>query len=391
MDRHYHFRIEGTASTEQYQYPREVRSQTLNIPTRDDRSSHGAKLRQDLTNAATQANQQGLPPEREGISLEFSGEPGFDLAFDSLDPKASQGIELSNVRRGPNNIAATVYVPPGKLDHFFRLIDRCSKSVQDQARAPRGQKIFDSTSSIRLAAVMAFWTDNRAFPNDTDQKLWWEVWVRSGNNQEEHDDAFQRFCLVAEGELQPFRNDNGTIKSNEMHIHSLPWPVEELQRLGAVDATVRITLSYFIEPSPGRRGWTNKFRYQSHGLRFKLRGPLEKEEVFRQRISRAFWDEEDGRPEGLGEPQSWALGRSGLTERGSIHCNWWKTSAAELADCGEVAVFPVGGWWKERKHLEKFNRRTRYALVISIETPDTTAELYTAIANKVAVQTQIST
>jgi len=38
-----------------------------------------------------------------------------------------------------------------------------------------------------------------------------------------------------------------------------------------------------------------------------------------------------------------------------------------------------------------FNRRTRYALVISIETPEVTAQLYSAIANKIAVQSEIAT
>lgn len=131
MAGHRHFVIEGNPSTEPYQYPGVGRGPSLNIPPRNDRPGHGQKLRQDLTRAVTQANQQGIPPEREGISLEFCGEPGFDLAFDSLNLKARLGIELSNVRRGPNNIAATVYVPPGKLDHFFKLIARCSKSIQD--------------------------------------------------------------------------------------------------------------------------------------------------------------------------------------------------------------------------------------------------------------------
>src|SRR5256885_8145814 len=31
---------------------------------------------------------------------------------------------------------------------------------------------------------------------------------------------------------------------------------------------MRVTLSFFVEPNPSRRGWQSKFRYQSHGLRF---------------------------------------------------------------------------------------------------------------------------
>ena len=57
---------------------------------------------------------------------------------------------------------------------------------------------------------------------------------------------------------------------------------------------MRVTLSYFIEPSPGRRGWTRKHRYQSHGLRFEVKHPLETDDAFHKRISRAAWEEDEG-------------------------------------------------------------------------------------------------
>jgi hypothetical protein len=75
-----------------------------------------------------------------------------------------------------------------------------------------------------------------------------------------------------EGELQPFERaktkDGHRIKTKEMHVHELPWPKALLQDLGETPVTMRVTLSYFIQPSPGRMGWGQKFRFQSHGLRF---------------------------------------------------------------------------------------------------------------------------
>ena len=38
---------------------------------------------------------------------------------------------------------------------------------------------------------------------------------------------------------------------------------------------MRVTLSYFIDPSPGARGWTTRYGYESHGLRFAVRNQLE--------------------------------------------------------------------------------------------------------------------
>lgn len=56
--------------------------------------------------------------------------------------------------------------------------------------------------------------------------------------------------LVIEGELQPFEKD----KTKEMHLHKIPWPKEILRDLGETQATMRVTLSYFIEPGPGEIG-----------------------------------------------------------------------------------------------------------------------------------------
>ena len=65
-----------------------------------------------------------------------------------------------------------------------------------------------------------------------------------------------RVNLVIQGEIQPF-NDDGT--TYEMRVHELPWPREELLRLGETEAELRVTLSYFIEPNPGNRGWGASF------------------------------------------------------------------------------------------------------------------------------------
>src|SRR5690606_6375663 len=72
--------------------------------------------------------------------------------------------------------------------------------------------------------------------------------------------------MLFEGHIRPYRDDSGTIKTNEMHVHELPWPKQALEQLAHAVVRLRVTLSYFIEPSPGRRGWTHKHRYASHGL-----------------------------------------------------------------------------------------------------------------------------
>jgi hypothetical protein len=195
--------------------------------------------------------------------------------------------------------------------------------------------------------------------------------------------------LLYEGELQPFHKvKNKGIKTKEMHVHQLPWPQAVLQDLGDTPVTMRITLSYFVEPSPGERGWERKFRYQSHGLRFKVKRPGERMAAFLKRCSRAAWDEDEGRPENEAEEHNWTVGPNGQTH-GSIHSDWWNGIAADLADCGHITVYPVTGWWRERPHLGKLESKARYSLIISIETPDQKNDLYHAIENMATVTTEV--
>lgn len=80
--------------------------------------------------------------------------------------------------------------------------------------------------------------------------------------------AKNNLTLIAEDQLQPFELDGSNIKTRDMKLHNLPWPSEQLENLGEANVKLKITLSYFIEPNPGERGWAYKHRYPSYGLRF---------------------------------------------------------------------------------------------------------------------------
>jgi hypothetical protein len=197
--------------------------------------------------------------------------------------------------------------------------------------------------------------------------------------------------MIFEGAVQPYRLEGGQAKTNQMHLHSLPWPKEILESLGETSISMRVTLSYFIEPSPGRRGWTasKSHRYQSHGLRFDVIRLTESEADFRKRITRSEWDDPKKRP-GITseETRNWVVGVDGRTN-GSVHSDWWNGMAIELAACSQIAVYPVTGWWKERPHKDRVESEARYSLIVSIEAPDVDVDLYTAIANQVQVETEL--
>jgi hypothetical protein len=195
--------------------------------------------------------------------------------------------------------------------------------------------------------------------------------------------------LVLESELQPFfkdeDEDSPRVKTREMREHPLPWPTESLDALGDTPVAMKVTLSYFVEPSPGSRGWTARYGYQSHGLRFAVRHHLESEAAFRLRVNR-FGREEDYEGVGLADP-GWDFGYSnrGLTTAGSIHSDVWRGTAAELASRGFVAIYPTMGWWNKRPHLNGWEKSARYSLIVTIETPTVETELYTEVAEQIGV------
>ncbi len=61
-------------------------------------------------------------------------------------------------------------------------------------------------------------------------------------------------------------------------------------------------------------------------------------------------------------------------------------SAAELAERGYIAVYPVLGWWKERANLERWGKQARYALIVSIKTTELETDIYTPVKNIISVQ-----
>jgi len=149
-------------------------------------------------------------------------------------------------------------------------------------------------------------------------------------------------------------------------------------------------LSYFIEPNPSVRGVRSRYRYESHGLRFDVQRPYESEAVFRSRINAAARDEEEGTLHLGGDDPKWLIGKQNR-HKGSLHSDIWRGSAADLASRGVLAVYPALGWWKTRQKLERYNNKARYALIISIHAPEIDVDIYTAIANQIAVPVLVET
>jgi hypothetical protein len=189
--------------------------------------------------------------------------------------------------------------------------------------------------------------------------------------------------LICEGWLHPFMREAGKAPTlRDMHLHRLPWPLQELEALGETQVEMRVTLSYFIEPNPSERGFSARYRYESHGLRFDVKRPAESDADFRARINAAARDEEE-RTRVSGDDPGWTVGKQNR-HRGSLHSDIWRGSAADLASRGVIGVYPALGWWKTIPRLERYDGSARYALVVSIRAPEVEVELYSAVANQIA-------
>jgi len=196
--------------------------------------------------------------------------------------------------------------------------------------------------------------------------------------------ASNQLTLIAQDELKPYKKEGSSYKTKDIAIHTLPWPVDVLRDLHDEDVELLVTLSYFIEPNPARRGWKGRYRYASHALRFDVKTPIETAAEFRQRIRSADRESDDDGAY-ASDASEWEIGPQ-LRHRGSVHSDRWRGTASQLAERNMIAVFPVVGWWRERHHLGRWDRFARYALIVTLSTPAQEIDIYTPVATQVGIE-----
>ncbi len=192
--------------------------------------------------------------------------------------------------------------------------------------------------------------------------------------------------LIVQDWLQPFKKED-RIKLNEGKWYELPWPKEALQNLGETEVQMRVTLSYFVEPNPSARGYKGRYSYASHALRFAVRRPEESDNDFRKRTNKdARGDEKYESP--YENDERWLVGVKNREGGGSLHSDLWSGPATELANLGGVTVYPVSGWWRHLKRMERYEEKVRYALIVSIRAPEIDVDLYNPIMHQVEQLTE---
>lgn len=315
-------------------------------------------------------------------------------------------LEGGNVAFGPNNSV---------FDHdSLQLLSTC-KDPQVEQFVPFGQTSASCALASRIAAQIqveypdkwpetirglivhtAEWTDEmrrRFLPVNNPMKKDYSRLLRIcgygvPNLERALYCASNVLTLISEAEIQPFDERGGRYVTRDMHLYSLPWPINILRDLGETRVSMRITLSYFVEPSPGEIGWKDRYRYASHALRFEVNGPEESETDFVRRVNKQARDEEDDEyTKTKGPTDKWLMGDS--RNVGSIHSDIWEGQAVQLAESNKIAVYPIVGWWRERHHLQKWNKSCRYSLIVSIHTPEIAENIYIPVAQQIGVPIEI--
>lgn len=191
--------------------------------------------------------------------------------------------------------------------------------------------------------------------------------------------ATDNLALVAQKEIQPYRRSQSGAVFNQCHYYPLPWPARTLEEYHDQEFRLKLTLSYFVEPNPGKSAAIDPQRYQSFGLRFDLKRPLETTDQFKKRNNAS--ERED--PRRAGQPavqdDGWILGPNGISA-GALHCDVWRGTGARLAARNMICIKPVSGWWKERRNPDICEQRARYALIVTLTAPEAEIDLYTPIS-----------
>lgn len=199
--------------------------------------------------------------------------------------------------------------------------------------------------------------------------------------------ASDALTLVIQSQFAPFSFSKGRTVATEMAYHDLPWPRRILHDLRRAPVELRVTLSYFIEPDLTAAAAGRWSRYVSHRLGFDVRGSDDDELDVLGRRNKALSARRTTKPPARSE-EGWALG-SQLRERGTVHHDRFSGEAVDVARQNGIRITPKKGWWTDDVWKGEYaGTQVRYALIVSIRSPEITQDIYQAAVTEMATMTR---
>ena len=268
-----------------------------------------------------------------------------DVVMEGGNAIDREGI-ISSVPDELNMVSTTVKLTGEKFDAM------CATSGASALVARLAAKIQYEHPNIGPLAIRgllvhsAEWSEEMKAQFTFDGKLNKELLLHTvGYGEPNEDKAISSFnnsaTFILEREFKPFELDEKQkLKSRSMDIIELPWPKELLEGMENIPVRLKVTLSYYIQPSPG----SNQYKYESYALRFDVINQTETLEQFQQRVSHVS----QGTDKSENDYTRWYIGIQNR-DRGSIISDYIDTSAINLADCRYISVSARYGWWYKRK------------------------------------------
>jgi hypothetical protein len=150
-----------------------------------DRVTHGQWLQRQFeeiwqgSTSSLEERRAASIPTRNGVYVEFSGQPGAPLKVQSLEDTRS-GIRLLNIREreieGQKINLATVFIPADKRGVFLKKFQDYTLGDTRKGR-PKNQDLATGIDQMRRAILDSFWVDPiEVLPSEI--PAWCEVWLR---------------------------------------------------------------------------------------------------------------------------------------------------------------------------------------------------------------------
>ncbi|MGO1081249.1 S8 family peptidase [Inquilinus sp. CA228] len=332
-----------------------------------------------------------LPDDLTPIKPEVLFEAGNmlidDAGFCAWAPSVSLLTAGNDIEVEPLTPIWATSAATGMAGHFFGQLEAALPGLWPETYRGLAVQSAEWPSPIRKMLIGRgdHWRTGKSATKAVKQRILRSVGYGVPDIERAITSARNDVTMIAQAEIQPFASsqDGRTAVYNEMHFYDLPWPREALEQLENRVVTMKVTLSYFVEPNLTGRAATRPDTYRSFGLRFAMKRRSESDPQFRARVNAAQEADADGASD---EASYWLLGPKAVSA-GSLHCDLWRGRAIELALHDAIAVFPVGGWWKSHIGQRRMADRGRYSLLISISAPGQAVDLYTEIAARVEAKT----